>query len=96
MPQGIELIGDVPIVHSLGNFVFDQEIPSTWNALTLGVIVQRDRVILHLLPVGTRHGQPTPLSDADAAAVRERVADVSDASIQDDVRRGVLTVPYVQ
>ena len=96
VPQGIELIGDVPIVHSLGNFVFDQEIPSTWNALTLGVIVQRDRVILHLLPVGTRHGQPTPLSDADAAAVRERVADVSDASIQDDVRRGVLTVPYVQ
>lgn len=95
VPQGIEIIGDVPIVYSLGNFVFDQEIPQTWNALTLGVIVERERVILHVLPVGTRRGQPTPLSDEDASALRAFVADVSDDSIHDDVLQGIITIQYV-
>ncbi len=96
VPQGIEVIGDVPVVYSLGNFVFDQEIPSTWNALTLGVTVERDRVILHLLPVGTRGGQPVPLSDESALALRALVADMSDENIHDDVAAGVLTIFYVQ
>jgi poly-gamma-glutamate synthesis protein (capsule biosynthesis protein) len=58
--QTIEEIDGVPVVYSLGNFIFDQEIPATWTAMTVGVIITDDGIKIYELPVTTRSGQPIP------------------------------------
>ena len=65
--QGIEVIDNVPVVYSLGNFIFDQEFDETVKGMTLGVILDTDNATLYLSSVSTMGGQPTPLSDEDAA-----------------------------
>lgn len=93
VPQGISVIDGVPVVYSLGNFVFDQEIPETWTALTVGVIITNEEIDISLLPVGTRHGQPTPLDDSSAQTLFESLAEVSDESIQEQIKNGYLILP---
>ena len=64
--QGSETVDGTEVVYSLGNFIFDQEIPETWTALTVGVIITEDQIKIYLLPVATRYGQPVRLTDGDA------------------------------
>ncbi len=64
--QGIETIDGVPVVYSLGNFVFDQEFDETVKGMTVGVILGRAGGTLFLSPVSTLDAQPTPLSDEEA------------------------------
>lgn len=90
VPQGVGVIDGVPIVYSLGNFIFDQQIPKTWQALTAGVIVTPSTIQISLLPISARDGQPGPLTDAEASALLEKLAGVSDASLADAVRKGTL------
>ena len=92
--QGIEVLGDVPIVYSLGNFIFDQQIPETWPAFTLGVIVESETITLHLLPVTTRDGKPVPMEDEAAEAFFASIAALSTANLQSQITQGVLTLPY--
>lgn len=65
--QGIEVIDNVPVVYSLGNFVFDQGFDETARGLTLGVILDDRSATLYLSPISTLDGQPTPMSDEEAA-----------------------------
>jgi poly-gamma-glutamate synthesis protein (capsule biosynthesis protein) len=87
--QGIELYKNVPIVYSLGNFVFDLDdddrrqpgLPSVLSAL-LRVRLGREGVrSLELLPllIDQRDGRPVPVSGAAAAPVFERVYALTDA-----------------
>ncbi len=96
VPQGIEIIDDVPVVYSLGNFVFDQQIPETWGALTVGVIVEEDRVIMHLLPVNTRDGQPTPLDPLEEQELLDLVASHSDEGLAESIHSGTIMQTYVR
>lgn len=94
--QGVHVIEDVPVVYSLGNFVFDQEIPVTWDAMTLGVRVFDDRIMLYFLPIGTRYSQPVPLAGFDAKRVLEIVSENSDEAIYEDILEGKLTIFYAK
>ena len=71
--QGSEIIDGTEVVYSLGNFVFDQEIPETWTALTVGVIITDDETKIYLLPVATRYGQPVRITDVDAQKFIESI-----------------------
>lgn len=64
--QGIEVIDGVPVVYSMGNFVFDQEFGETIKGMTVGMILERERATLYLSPISTLGAQPTPLSDEEA------------------------------
>ncbi len=65
--QEIEVIDNVPVVYSLGNFIFDQDFDETTRGMTLGVILDQKSATLYLSPISTLAGQPTPLSDEEAA-----------------------------
>lgn len=92
--QGTEIIDGVPVVYSLGNFVFDQEIPATWNATTLGVKLEEKTGTLYLLPVYTRGGQPVPVSDTEATTIFQTIANASAEEIQSQILNGRLNFSY--
>ena len=92
--QGIEMIDGVPVMYSLGNFVFDQQIPVTWPAITAGVLVSDNRIDIHLLPVYTKDSQPTPLSDQESAVLFEQLAGVSDPALETQITNGLITILY--
>jgi poly-gamma-glutamate capsule biosynthesis protein CapA/YwtB (metallophosphatase superfamily) len=87
--QGIEIYKRVPIVYSLGNFVFDLDnddrrqpgLPSVLSAV-LRVRLGRDGVrALEIRPavIDQRDGRPLPVSGAAARPVYERVYSLTDA-----------------
>lgn len=90
--QGIEVIDGVPVVYSLGNFIFDQIDPDTYPALTAGVIIDQDSVEVHLLPVWTQDSQPTPMTDQEAQALFDRLAQYSSEDLVTQVESGVIKV----
>ncbi|MFA6131226.1 MAG: AmmeMemoRadiSam system protein B [Patescibacteria group bacterium] len=90
VPQGIEVIDGVPVIYSLGNFVFDQEIFETWKALTAGVIITDDSIEIHLLPVTTNLKAPEPMEDGEAEALLEHLADFSDPELHEQIINGQL------
>ncbi|MBU4315453.1 AmmeMemoRadiSam system protein B, partial [Patescibacteria group bacterium] len=90
--QGIEMIGDVPVVYSLGNFIFDQVDPVTYPALTAGVIITQDSIEIYLMPVWTQGSQPTPMSDIESANFLSNLATYSSESIMTEVQMGVIKV----
>lgn len=90
--QGVEIIDDVPVVYSLGNFIFDQVDPATFPALTAGVIINQDTIEIHLLPVWTQNSQPTPMSDQEAVNLLADLSVYSSESIMTEVQNGVITV----
>ncbi len=61
VPQALQYVKGVPVVYSLGNFVFDQHMSETWTAQTIGVIIATNKIDIYSLPVFTKDGQPTPL-----------------------------------
>ena len=64
--QGIETIDGVPVIYSMGNFVFDQMFGETTKGMTVGVILNAKGGTLYLSPVSTAGAQPTPMSDEEA------------------------------
>jgi poly-gamma-glutamate synthesis protein (capsule biosynthesis protein) len=94
VPQGIEVIDDVLVVYSLGNFIFDQQIPETWQAMTVGVIIDEEEVELYLMPVYTKNSQPVPSSDEAATKLFAELADLSSESLQLQIQSGIITLPY--
>jgi AmmeMemoRadiSam system protein B len=92
--QGIEVIDGVPIVYSLGNFIFDQTLPETFLTFTLGIIIEDDRVILHLLPINTQNSQPTPVNASIAQGLFNKLADISSPELRSSIKTGVVTIDY--
>ena len=96
--EGVELRTDaeqlhqVPVVYSLGNYVFDQQIPVTWDATMLGVIRMPDKLMLYFLPIGTKNSQPVPYGGDDASRVLRVIANASPAELRDAILRSVLHV----
>jgi len=94
VPQGVSKIEGVPVVWSLGNFIFDQRLPETFVASTLGVIIKENQIEIHLLPVSVKDGQPTPISDTEAAKLFNHLANHSDPELATQVRTGVINLTY--
>jgi len=88
--QDIELADGVPVVYSLGNFIFDQYNVEGWNQLALDVMTDGKTLSLRLLPTYGRGGRPTPVSDATAAAIFKSIAERSDPQIADQLLSGRL------
>lgn len=88
--QGIDLIEKTPVAWSLGNFIFDQPIPETFLALTIGVIVKPRTIELFLLPVFTKDGQPTVLTDAQARQMFQSIALRSAPNLSAQITNGHL------
>lgn len=94
--QGAELIDGIPVIYSLGNFIFDQQIPETWDGLTVGVILAEEQMELYLMPVSTKNGQPIPLSSNEAKRIFDRMAQTSSEDLKTMIQQGIITIPYVQ
>jgi poly-gamma-glutamate synthesis protein (capsule biosynthesis protein) len=86
--QGIELYRGVPVVYSLGNFVFDlddddRRTPGMPSVLTgvLRIRLARDGVRgLEFLPaiIDARDGRPVPVNGAEARRVYDRLYSLTD------------------
>ncbi len=87
--QDMEVIEGVPVVYSLGNFVFDQPMTETWTGMSLGVTIDPQFVTLYLLPVSTKEGQPIPLSDTAAEKIFSTLP-ANAPSAYDVPTRGIL------
>lgn len=92
--QGIESIDGVPVVYSLGNFVFDQVEPGTDVGMSVTVLLYEDGGIIYLSPVETRDGQPTPLSDEDAQTIFQNIASLSSEDLVPHILTGVISFSY--
>ncbi|MCR4314387.1 MAG: AmmeMemoRadiSam system protein B [Candidatus Uhrbacteria bacterium] len=88
--QGIESIDGVPVVYSLGNFVFDQVAPGTDVGLSVTVLFYEDGGMIYLSPVETRDGQPTPLSDEEGHTLFQNIASLSSEDIAPYVLKGMI------
>lgn len=68
--QNVEVIGDVPVIYSLGNFLFDQDFsPETKRGLTVQVEITETNIELDFTPVSIVGRQTFPMSEPDATAV---------------------------
>lgn len=94
VPQGIEIIDNVPVIYSLGNFIFDQVIPETWQALTIGLTIGENTASISLIPVLTKDGQPIPINKEGSQALFERIAAASDEGLRDQILQGLIKHQY--
>ena len=92
--QGIERIDGVPVIYSLGNFVFDQGFDQTNIGLMAGVLIKNGRVKIQLSPVSTLVGQPKPLSDEQALIFYKELAQLSSADLSGDITKGFIITSY--
>jgi hypothetical protein len=63
--QGTEIIGDVPIIWSLGSAGLE----TNGLALTVGVIVEPSQLSVSVLPVGMKDGLPQPTDDTGGPGI---------------------------
>jgi len=89
--QDIELYQGVPIVYSLGNFVFDQYFSKDVQE-GLMVRYQPGKNMLELLPVTTHDQpmQPRMMTDKERDGFLSSLADRSDEVLQEDIRTGII------
>ncbi|NQV89894.1 AmmeMemoRadiSam system protein B [Candidatus Uhrbacteria bacterium] len=92
--QGIELVEGVPVMYSLGNFIFDQVEPGTDMGLSVGVLLFEGEGVLYLSPVQTSGGQPIPLSDDSAQEIFSRMSKLSSAELIPNILLGVIPFTY--
>jgi len=92
--QGAEIINEIPVFYSMGNFIFDQPMPDTDEGYAVGILINGDKLSLWLLPYRIIDTQPTPLSDAEASAIFEELADLSSEPLHDAIVQGTFTTTY--
>lgn len=88
--QGFDVMNDTPVAWSLGNFIFDQPMPETWPAMTIGVIVKAETIELYLLPVVAKEGQPRPMNDYEAKQFFATLAERSSPALVEQIKNGHL------
>jgi AmmeMemoRadiSam system protein B len=92
--QGIELIDGVPVVYSLGNFVFDQIALGTDVGMSATVLLDDSGGMIYLSPVATANGQPTPLADEEAKTIFQTIAGLSSEELESHILTGVIPFSY--
>ncbi|MEK7619391.1 MAG: AmmeMemoRadiSam system protein B [Patescibacteria group bacterium] len=87
--QSIERYRGRIIVYSLGNFIFDQYFsPDTQE----GLAVLLDRIGLNLIPLSSKKSIPSPMAEPKKSRFLQRLADRSDRTLADQIKRGVIHV----
>ncbi|MFH1142105.1 MAG: AmmeMemoRadiSam system protein B, partial [Candidatus Uhrbacteria bacterium] len=61
--QETTTIDSTTVFYSLGNFIFDQDLPGTNQGLAVGAIVFSDRIELYSMPYELIGWQPQPIND---------------------------------
>ncbi|HCB18763.1 TPA: AmmeMemoRadiSam system protein B [Candidatus Uhrbacteria bacterium] len=92
--QGAEMIDDVPVFYSMGNFIFDQPMPETDKGYAVGVLREKNNLSLWILPYRIIEKQPTPVSDQEAAKIFEELADLSSEPLRDVMMQGKITTVF--
>lgn len=73
--QGVEVHAGVPIVHSLGNLVFDQDFEATFPSAVLRVVVDPGGVVsTRLYPIELVGHRPVPVGGVAADDAADRLA----------------------
>jgi AmmeMemoRadiSam system protein B len=90
--QGIELIDGIPVIYSLGNFIFDQVEPGTDVGMSATVLLNASGGMIYLSPVATVGGQPVPLSDEEAQKLFETIAGLSSEELASQILNGVISL----
>ena len=89
--QSIETYRGRPIAYSLGNFIFDQDWSiETQHGLAVGLVLEPSGAALHLFPIRITKSRPTLLTGDDRQARLDRLAEISDASLSESIRAGVV------
>ncbi|MBI4257149.1 AmmeMemoRadiSam system protein B [Candidatus Uhrbacteria bacterium] len=92
--QGIETVDGVPVVYSLGNFIFDQVEPGTDVGMSATVLLDDSGGMIYLSPVATVDGQPTPLSDEQAQVIFQTTANLSSEDLASHILTGIVPFTY--
>ncbi len=92
--QGIETVDGVPVIYSLGNFVFDQIAPGTDVGMSATVLLDDLGGMIYLSPVATIGGQPTPLSDEQAQVIFQTIANLSSEDLASHILTGIVPFTY--
>ncbi len=91
--QSVEVYRNRPIAYSLGNFVFDQDWSiETRHGLVAGVRFLSDRTEVQLYPIQIDRSVPRLLTGKERTTRLERLASISDSSLGDMIRRGVIEI----
>jgi len=94
--QDIQLIGDVPVFYSLGNFIFDQYFSvDVQQGYLLGLTLAKDEVTYRLYPHSSELvlSQPVLMGEEESATYLEAVAARSAATLRPGISQGTFTLP---
>ncbi len=89
--QSIEVYNNRPIIYSLGNFVFDQDWSRETNyGLIAGLNLSPDGAEVQLFPIQLIESQPQILEGADRQSRLDRLANISNESLKEQIKRGII------
>ena len=93
--QDIQMIDEVPVIYSLGNFIFDQYFSEeTERSLLVRLTLSDATVTFEFIPLISRDSQPALMDASDADAFLQAIAARSDGGLADAIRNGMITVRY--
>jgi AmmeMemoRadiSam system protein B len=93
--QSVEVYKNRPIVYSLGNFIFDQDWSVETNyGLLAGLVLSPDGSDVHLFPIQIKQSQPHLLTGTDRQTRLDRLANISDPTLSNQIKSGILSITY--
>lgn len=92
--QGIDLIDNVPVFYSLGNYVFDQYFSKDVQEGLVVSLTLNEEMGISLLPVTSKEvlSQPQPMTSENHARFLEQLARKSHPDLQDDITKGLISI----
>ena len=94
--EDVQLIGNVPVFYSLGNFIFDQYFSTPVQlGLVLRLDFTADNLVFTLLPVTSldSHGQPRVMNDTEKATFLANLSLKSAPALAPNIKAGKVIVP---
>ncbi|MBI5654736.1 CapA family protein [Candidatus Uhrbacteria bacterium] len=92
--ESVEVYRGKPIVYSLGNFIFDQDWSKETNyGLAVGLDVAENASELKLFPIKIEKSQPFLLTGTERQTRLDRLAEISDTKLADEIKRGTISSP---
>jgi gamma-polyglutamate biosynthesis protein CapA len=95
--QSVELIDEVPVFYSLGNFIFDQYFsPAVQDGLVLKLEKGSEGLAITLIPVTSRDSQARPrqMTDDERTTYLAKLATWSSPELSAALTSGQLTLPH--
>ncbi|MFZ6015857.1 MAG: AmmeMemoRadiSam system protein B [Patescibacteria group bacterium] len=91
--QSVEVYKDRPIIYSLGNFIFDQDWSRETNyGLVAGLVLGPENSDIYLFPIQINKSQPQILTGADRQTRLDRLANISNPALADQIKSGILKI----